>query len=231
MSERLTKKQLRDDRFLEIVQMSLAYARDNTTVVVAGVVGFIVLIVLAVRIGGSAAGLERSAGNPEAQRALSDARSEFAYGRLDAGKAALEQVRSQWRKDMAGREATYVLATAYLEGADFEQARLAFEDYLREPLPHGLLTDGAQLGIAACLEESGDLNGAMARYEGLWATGTTPGTKIEAGMAAARVARSQGNPAKARELFQAVADRFPASPEAQEARFQLLLMDGGKAAS
>ncbi len=52
----------------------LFHGLHNTAVVLAGVAGFIVLVVLAVRIGGSAAGIEKGAGNPEAARALSEAR-------------------------------------------------------------------------------------------------------------------------------------------------------------
>jgi len=105
---------------------------------------------------------------------------------------------------------------------DWAGARAAFEDFLKQPLYHDLMVDGARLAIAACKEESGDLLGAAGDYRNLWETGTSPGARIQAVLAAARVARTQGRDAEARELYQGLIDAYPKAPEAEDARFRLL---------
>jgi pentatricopeptide repeat protein len=228
MSERLTKKQLKEDRFLETIQSALTYAQENLLVVVTGLVAFVALVVLAVRIGGSAAGIESSSVNVEAQRDLSEARIELSQGRLETGTEALEQVRQRWKRDDAGREATYILANAYFQAGRYGEARRIYEEFLENPLHDELMRDGARLGIAACLEETGDLAGAQDAYASLWTEGLTPGSRIEGALAAARCAEAQGRTDRARELLEGVAQTYPDAPEAEEARFELLRLTGGE---
>ncbi|GJM43625.1 MAG: hypothetical protein DHS20C21_04670 [Gemmatimonadota bacterium] len=222
MSERLSKKQLKEDHFLELVQSGLAYARDNVAIVVGGLVVFIAAVVLAVRVGGDASG--RTGGNPEADRALSEARTEFALGRMDTGIAALQAVRSNHGGSRAAKEAAYVLGNAYFESHDWANAQIAFEEFLSKPLYDDLMKDGARLAIAACKEESGDLAGAIADYRAIWDTGTHAGSRIQGAMSAARCSLRQGQPDQARELYQAVVDRHPDSPEAEDAKFELMAL-------
>jgi predicted negative regulator of RcsB-dependent stress response len=221
MSERLTKKQLKEDPFLEGLQTALAYARDNVAVVIGGGVLFIAAVVLAVRIAGSFAG-GTPHGNPEAERALADARTEFSMGRMDEGIAALDEVRAEYHGSDAAREATYTLGAAYYETGDYQKAQATFEEFLRKPLHDELLRDGAKLAIAACKEESGDVEGALTAYKDVWQHGTFAGTQIQGAMSAARLAADQGRTAEARELYQFVVDQHPASPEAESAEFRLL---------
>lgn len=219
MSERLTKRQLKHDRFLDLLQASLAYAQEHALVVGASLVVFVAGVALAVRVAGSAAGGTRD--NPEAERALSAARIEFSAGRMDAGREALEQVRARHGRSRAAREATYILANVYYETGDWARAAEIYQEFLKRPLHDDLMRDGARLGIAACKEESGDLPGAFEEYRGLWTDGVHAGTRIQAALAGARIARTLGNAADARALYQAVADTYPKSPAATEARFAL----------
>jgi TolA-binding protein len=219
VSERLTKRQLKHDRFLEIVQEVLAYARTHAFVVVAVLAVFVAGVALAVRVAGQATGPRPQ--NPEAERALAAARTEFTLGRMDAGRAALEEVRTRHRNSRAGREATYILANAYFESGDWAQAAANFEQFLRKPLHDDLLHDGARQGLAACKEEAGDLSGALDAYRALWKDARHLATRLDAALSAARCARALGRPDEARTLYQAVLDAYPAAPAAAEARFAL----------
>lgn len=228
MSERLTKKQLKQDRFLQTIYTAWAYAQDNVAVVVAGSVGVVALVVLGVRVGGSTiGGTER--GNPEAERALSAARTQFLSGRPDAGLAALDDLRSRQGGTRAGKEATYLLANALYESGDYARALQVFQDFLRKPLHDDLMLDGARLAVAACREESGDLAAAAADYLVLWKESANPATRAQAGVAAARCAAAQGQNDRARELYQSVADAYSGSPEGQQAAFRLLEIEHSSA--
>ncbi|MCA9754086.1 MAG: tetratricopeptide repeat protein, partial [Gemmatimonadetes bacterium] len=160
MSERLTRKQLKEDHFIDLVQRAVSYARENPIVVGVAVIVFVGAVAAAVRIGGQAAGVGQGPDNPAAARALSDARQAFMGGDLSAGATALENVRQEFKRTEEGREATYVLANTYLEMGDYAKAEEAFRAFLAKPLYGDLLTDGAHSGVAACLEEKGDLDGA-----------------------------------------------------------------------
>ena len=219
MSERLTKRQLKHDRFLEIVQEVLAYSRHHGLVVAAALVVFVAGVAFAVRVAGQAAGPR--AENPEAEAALSAARTQFATGNTDAGRTALEQVRSQHAGSKAAREATYILANMYYESGNWAQAAATFEEFLKKPLYDDLMQDGARMGLAACKEEGGDVAGAFDAYKALWTGAHHTATRIDAAMSAARCANKLGRPDDARSMYQAVADTYPDAPEADRAKFQL----------
>jgi outer membrane protein assembly factor BamD (BamD/ComL family) len=219
VSERLTKRQLKQDRFLEFIQSGLAYAQQHALVVGASLVVFIAGVALAVRVAGSASG--QPAESPEADRALSAARVEFSAGRMDAGREALEQVRSRHARTRAAREATYILANAYYEGGDWARAQEVFEEFLKRPLHADLMVDGARLGIASCKEESGDAAAAYEAYRRLWTDGVHGGTRIQAALAAGRIARTIGKVDEARALYEGIVKAYPNSPAASEARFAL----------
>jgi TolA-binding protein len=229
MSERITKKRLKQDKFIDTVNDVLAYAQEHLPIVLLGIAGFVALVALAVRIGGTAAGGgERTRGRDlEAERALADARSSFMSGRLETGRDALEGVRSLHSRSRAAREATYLLGNALYELGDYARAQEVFQDFLKKPAYGDLLQDGARLAIAACKEETGDLSGATAEYRLLWDEGSTPAIRIEAAVAAARCAKAQGQLEEAKSLLQKVVDTYGGSPEAERARFAILQMGGG----
>ena len=134
MSERLTRKQLKEDHFIDLVQRAVSYARENPIVVGVAVIVFVGAVAAAVRIGGQAAGVGQGPDNPAAARALSDARQAFMGGDLSAGATALENVRQEFKRTEEGREATYVLANTYLEMGDYAKAEEAFRAFVAKPL-------------------------------------------------------------------------------------------------
>lgn len=219
MSERLTKQELKHDRFLELVQEGVAYAREHALIVGGGILVFIAAVALAVRVAGQAAGPR--ADNEDAQRALAAAKTEFALGRMDSGREALVQLGKSHRGSRAGREAVYILANAYYENGDWANAKASFEDFLKKPLYDDLLMDGAKMGLAACTEESGDLAGAYDAYRALTEGAKLLGTRIDATMSAARCAQALGRKDDARSLYQTIVDKYPTSPAADQAKFAL----------
>ncbi|HMB67690.1 MAG TPA: tetratricopeptide repeat protein [bacterium] len=217
---RLTKKQLKQDRFLEAVFTAWNYARDNVAIVIGGTLVLIALIALGVRVGSTVSGAPR--GNPEAERALSSARMQFLSGQPDAATVALEDVRKKYGGSTVGREATLLLANSLYESGQFAQALPVFQDYLKKPLHDDLTRDHARIAIAACQEETGDIAGAVQTYEGIWSDAQNPALRVQAAMAAARCSETQGQTDRAISLYRAVADDYADSPEAEAARFRLL---------
>lgn len=222
MAARISRKQLKQDRFVELVFGAWSYARQNVLIVAAGIVFFVALVGLAFKIGGSVAGGPRL--NEDAQRSLATARTEFGLGRFDAGAAALEDLVARYGGSRAAREATYLLGNAYFESGDFARARETFAAFLEDPLYGDLMTDGARLAIAACHEETGDREAALEEYLALWQGGANPAARLDAAFGAARCALAEGNPQRARELYEQVQRSYPSSPYAAQAAYRLLLL-------
>jgi tetratricopeptide (TPR) repeat protein len=220
---RLTKKQLKQDRFLEAVYQAWGYAQDNVAVVIGGVIALIALVALGVRVGGTVSGPK---GDPEAERALSDARMLFLAGQPDAGVAALEEVRKRHGGSAVGREATLLLANSLYESGQFEPALAVFQEYLRKPLHDDLTRDHARVAIASCREEMGDLAGAQQAYEEIWTTAANPALRVQGAMAAARCARAQSQADREAGFYRSVVETYPDCPEAELARFRLLEIEG-----
>lgn len=230
MAEKLTKRQLKHDKFIDWIYGAWAYAQDNVTAVLGGAVVVIVLVVLGVWVGGSRVSGGPKAGDREAERALTTAREQFGAGQPEAAVATLDDLRDRRGKSRAAREGTYILGNVLFQSGDYAGAEKAFRDFLQRPLHGDLLRDGARLGIAASLEEQGNLDAASAEYLTLWTSGIQPGTRLQGGLGAARCALAQGAPERAADLYQQVADAFPDAPEGQDARFRALELRGGHSA-
>ncbi len=218
MSEKLTREELKKDQCLEAVMTAAAWARSNVLYTALGALGVVLLVTLAVRVAGTAAGTQGV--DEDSERALAAARSQFARSGLEAGIPALESVRAEHRRSRAAREATFLLANSYFEAGDFVKARATYEEFLKTPLYSDLLLDGARLGIAACLEESGDLGGASSGYLRVWNEGHAPATRLQAALSAARCLSADGKRAEAIDLLRKASEAYPRAPEAEEAKFQ-----------
>jgi tetratricopeptide (TPR) repeat protein len=222
MTPRISRKQLKQDKFVEVVFGAWNYARQNVLVTAAGVVFFVALVGLAFKIGGSVTGGPHL--NEDAQRSLATARTEFGLGRFDAGAAALEDLVARYGGSRAAREATFLLGNAYFEAGDFARARETFTAFLGNPLYGDLMRDGAHLAIAACYEETADPEAAMHEYLSLWQGGSNPAARLDAALGAARCALAEGNRQRARAIYEEVSKTYPDSPQAAQAGYELLLL-------
>jgi tetratricopeptide (TPR) repeat protein len=226
MSERLTRRELKRDQFLEAVMSGVAWAREHLLVAVGAALVLVAIVTLAVRIGGSAAGTVRI--DQKAERSLAEARTQFAKSGSQAGIAALESVRDSHSGSRAGREATFLLANAYFEAGEFAKSQEAYEHFLKKPLYDDLLVDGAKLGVGACQEEQGNRAGAVATYLDVWKAGKTPAARLQGAFSAARAEEADGHIDRAIQIYQEAIDAYPEAPEAEDAKFEKLRLEGMK---
>ena len=224
MSERLTRRELKRDQFLEGVLTAVAWARQHLLVAIGGALALVAIVTLAVRIGGSAAGTVRV--DEDAERSLAAARTQFAQGGPTAGLAALESVREKHSGSRAAREATFLLANTYFESGEYTKALTAYEEFLKKPLYDDLLVDGAKLGVAGSQEELGNRAAATATYLEIWKSGKTPATRLHGAFGAARTAEADGKIDQAIQIYQEAIDAFPEAPEAEDARFEKMRLEG-----
>lgn len=225
MSERLTRRELKKDEFLEAVLSGATWAKAHVLIAIAAALAIVLAVTLAFRLAGD--GGKSGATNPKAERALADARAAFGTGGLPAGITALEEVRSQHGGSVAGREATFLLANALFEAGEFDRAKSTYQEFLKKPLHQDLLIDGAKLGIAGCDEETARLAEATKGYLEIWKNGLTPGTRLQGGLSAARCHEAQGANPEAIALYDEIVAGYPLSPEAAEAKFAKARLESG----
>jgi len=226
MSERLTRRELKRDQFLEGVMSGLAWARQHLLVAVGAALVLVAVVTVAVRIGGSAAGTVGV--DEKAERALAEARTQFAKSGSSAGITALEQLREKHSGSRAGREAAFLLGNAYYEAGEYAKSLAAYEQFLKKPIYDDLIVDGAKLGIAAAQEELGNRPAATSTYLEIWKSGKTPATRLQGAFGAAHNEETDGNITHAIQIYKDAIAAYPDAPEAEEARFELMRLEGMK---
>ncbi len=149
---------------------------------VLGGVGVIALIGLGMYISDEAAYAE----SVEANGALLQVTQKFnAEGEpIDATVAELEGVISAHPGSSAAERASYLVGVAHFRDGKFNEAKSAFESFSSSH-PSSLFNSGAQLGIAASLDSSGQTDAAIAAYKKVI---SSYGTTHEAGEAKLKLA-------------------------------------------
>jgi hypothetical protein len=150
-ARRLSKRQLKDDKFVDIVLLYGEKLREHQRLILGGLLA---LLVLVLALGWGRRALE--SGSTEAQQAYSAALKELEGAmRVDDPKAYLvaqqsfEAVRASYGRKDVGRWATYAIGYCKAQAADFQGAEAEFRAYL-EAQPKGEFALAARLGIASC---------------------------------------------------------------------------------
>jgi hypothetical protein len=158
-ARRLSKRQLKDDKFVDIVLLYGEKLREHQRLILGGLLALLVLV-LALSWGRRA--LE--SGSTEAQQAYSAALKELESAmRVDDPKAYLvaqqsfEAVRASYGRKDVGRWATYAIGYCKAQAADYQGAEAEFRAYL-EAQPKGEFALAARLGIASA-------NGSLGRVK------------------------------------------------------------------
>ncbi len=150
-AKRLTKRQLKDDKFVDVVLLYGEKLREHQRLILGGL-----LIVLVVIMGVSWGRRALESGSSEAQQAYSAALKKLeAAMRVDDAKGylvaqqAFEGVRAKYARKDVGHWALYGIAYCKEQAADYQGAEAAFREYL-EAQPRGEFALAARLGVASC---------------------------------------------------------------------------------
>ena len=157
--KRLTKRELKEDKFVTFYFQAQDYFYRNTKLIAGLAVALVVVIVAVYALS------HMSASNQEAAQ-LELTRAKVAFNQQDYSRAIemLLLVVSEYGGTASGKESRFYLANAYFENKDYANAERYYQEFLGS---HGddILESSALAGIAACLEEKQDYAGAAASYE------------------------------------------------------------------
>lgn len=218
---RLTRRELRQDEFVNRILAAWAYVEENYVRVLAAGGGLVVLILLGVFVM-----YQMDAQAREAVEAEGRVRVLLLQGQVDDAILDAERVAETYGGDAAAGRALQLAGGLYFETGRYAEARAAFERYLQAFGAAGPARYSAWSGIAAAMEEQGDPAGAAARYLAFADEFVDSPFAPNALREAARCFRVSGDTVQARMLLQRLLDRYAKSPAARSAEEDLKQMGG-----
>jgi len=213
---RITKKEMKQDKFVTYSLKVSEWIQKHLNEVLMGAGGVILVAVIMFFIFSSQAKRER-----KASELLGRANLELQAGNIGQAVTDLQTVVNKYGGTKSAGKASFFLASAYFYAKDFVQAQSMFEKYLKKYKEDVLLTASAQAGIADCHMQRG--NFIQAGEDFLKAASLTPQSflapqyLIKAAFAYLKADQKD----KAREALNILIKEYPDSPEVHRAKIQL----------
>ncbi|MGH9458567.1 MAG: tetratricopeptide repeat protein [Thermoanaerobaculia bacterium] len=235
MSDRLSRKEIKHDKFVEDVQSAYAVARRNVPILI-GIVGGILLLIAVV------AGVFLYQAHRErlAQQKLAEAieileapvapagdadPAAGTYASEEEKLAKAQPILEEVAGEFSGRDAADV-ANLYLARLDVQQNRLdeARQKYTAfiDAHPEHVLAQAARVSLYELRLAAGEADQVIADLEAAAAAEGNLPTDVALSLLA-RAYETANQPEKARETWQRIANEYPDSPYALEAQRKLAM--------
>ena len=217
--KKLTKRQIKEDKFVTRTAQAWDWVQGNYPKLIGGAAGVVVLLLLVNYLMGRS---EKQAA--EAADAFSKAQIAAMEGRMGEALLQGEEVYKKYAGTGPGAQALLLVANATFEMGRVAEAKAAFQkcidDYGKDPV----MVYAGWNGVAACLEQEGNLREAAARYEAFaqkYENSPFAGASLKE---AARCYGQAGDREKARALLQTITEKYKNTPIASEAQARLKTM-------
>jgi len=220
---RLTRHDLKTDRFVESTMEFVSLARHNAPKIAFGVIGFLVILLVVSYIGSA-----RRRANAEAENFLSSATASFMNSDFESARDALEELTTRYWGTRASREALFYLGNTYYALNDYDSAMKNFEQFLNARTEWTILKASAALGIGNCYEQKGQYLMAAEQYERVVDRYPDSPLAPEALVSAARCFQAMGQAPAARPLYERLKKEYPDSELVPTANRQLKILAGAQ---
>jgi tetratricopeptide (TPR) repeat protein len=221
VSERLTKRQLKEDPLLKTTGETIDFAKHHVRLLF-GIVGAGILIVAIVVF-------SRNAGRQSAERAagiMAAAQTDLSRGALEPAAARLNELITNSGGTAAGKQAALVLADVRFNQGRYQEAADVYQAALERLGDDPILGATVRSGLAACRENLGQPDAAAALYQELAAGTDSVVLKGDWLMAAARNYAKAGRLPEARSIYQELADNSENGRIAADAALRLAELGG-----
>ncbi|MEO0070503.1 MAG: tetratricopeptide repeat protein [candidate division WOR-3 bacterium] len=221
VKHRVSKEELKEDKFQEMVERVAAFYYANPKRFWTGVV-----VGLLVIIGGILFlhNRPRPVKNPEVELRLMDAIGNLFQGNHDYAERALKDLTGRFGKEYAGIKAHYYLGVLYSRSQPprLDEAKREFQIFLKKAKKDPVLIPAAMLAIAICEEQQGNYLKAAKVYERVNQRYFQSTLGFEALLGAGRCYRKAGDLAKAERVYERYLKKGrPAADKAEEVKFFL----------
>jgi TolA-binding protein len=215
---RITRKELKKDRFLETTTKSFTFARKHST---------LILIAVIVLIAGVSGTLYYRNSQTEkldtAKRLLSSAISWYAQNDFERARSVLENITMQYGSTESAEKALYYLGNVHYMSGEYDKAEEAFKDFLKRSNDK-ILAPGALLGIGDVYSQKQEYFQAAQKYLEVEKEFSQSYLVPKALLQAAHCYEAIGNVAQAESLYTKIINEYPETPFAKDATEDLALI-------
>jgi len=216
VSDRLTKQELKEDAFVEGAYGAWDWLQQNRNLVL-GAVGLVL-----VGFVGFALWRGQVAKQDEAARGtLADASASYWSGDYVKTIQLADQVMNDAGGTPAAVDARRMKADALFWQGDFDSAATLYKDVLRAQPAGSPMHTAVEQSLAFALESSKDYAGAAKSYEAVAAQAPDRANAADFYLAAGRAHRLAGDAAKAKAMFEKVANEYKETTYARDAEVAL----------
>ena len=216
---RITKRELKEDEFITRTVQITEYVQQNYPKVLAALGGIVIAVLIGVFIRNQMALRTR-----EAVDALGEVRVAMMQGDFESAAMKAEQLRDDYSGKPAAAQGTLLLADIYFGQQKWAESRAIYETLINDHGAEGPAGYGAWTGLAACIEEQGNVEEAAQEYLTYADRYSESAFAPSALKEAARCFKAAGEPMKAQQALLRIVRDYGASPTARSARAELSQM-------
>ena len=212
-NKKLSKEELKEDRFVEWIMTAAEYVREKRHVVVGiGITAIIIILSINFIIS------SQKKARVEASALLGDVIFAEGNGQEDEVIRLCEQLIGEYAGTPAAGQGVLLLANRYFALGRYVDARQLYQSYLDDYEPLDVLVFAAWSGVAASFEAEGQFQNAARKYQEYAEAHTTTMQASLALFEAGRCYGSIGELATQKEILARITKEFPDSPVAERAR-------------
>lgn len=221
--KKLSKKEMKEDKFIEFMTKASAFVQYNRRQLIAGVVLCILIVVVAFFLKGKMARDELNA-----RIALENVNMLYHNGRYKECVRMYMDLIANYGGTRAGKNACCYLGNVYFYLDDIENAGKYFEEFLKSKPDNKYLHIAAREGIADCLLQSGDYHEALDRLKRISESAGNPDVLARNLYKMGLCQETLGETHQAWETFSRILAEFPDSWVAFEAELAMSRFSGNE---
>ncbi|MCU0643830.1 MAG: tetratricopeptide repeat protein [bacterium] len=158
--KRITKRQIKEDKFVTTYFKTVDFINKNSRNVTIGFISILAIIVLFLFMARS-----KQTAELQASEQLAKANTEISQNNLTQAIDILLNMVDNYSGTKSAENGAFLLAYTYFQKGEYEKAQSNFEKYLDDYGDNKILTSSAYSGLAASLEQQGKFLDAAEWYE------------------------------------------------------------------
>ncbi|MBN2542872.1 tetratricopeptide repeat protein [bacterium] len=219
-ARKITRKQMKQDKFVSSVFSVYNYARNNQNIFIIAVV---VLVVIIIGIFGFLS--YQKSKKQDAVNLLGIAMFEYRQSQFTASRDSLISLTEKYPGTPSGKVGFYYLGHLRMMLAEYEEALINLERFLSDPVEDDDLIAAATRMLAGCYEEKGEYDKAAELYEDVIKKYPDFFETEEAYIGAARCYWESKEYAKATELYKEFLDKYDDSYRKEDVKLALVELE------
>lgn len=219
--KRITKRQIKEDKFVTFYFKAVDFIKQNMNKLTMGLVAALVIITLVMLFLKSKRMAELNASVQ-----LAKANSELARGQLQQTIDILLNMSDNYSGTHSASKGVYLLAYAYFQKGEYDNSITYFKKYLDDYGDDPILTSAAYSGLGACFEQQGKLLDAAQSYKKGATKFVDHFNAPQQLMDAARCYALENRTADAKNCYETVIDKYPKSDLKNDAELFLAKLKG-----